>query len=74
MEEELNIAPEDLKEIILQETTDELPEIIELKVLIGTLRQQVQMLFLQILKRAYDAQDIHHKSLRSQETGLFEVI
>ena len=56
-EEELNIAPEDLKESILQETTNELPEIVELKVLIGTLRQQVQMLFPQILKRAYDAQD-----------------
>mgnify|MGYP001428203761 CR=1 FL=1 len=55
--DELSIAPEDLKESIIEEATNEIPEIVELKVLIGTLRQQVQMLFPQILKRAYDAQD-----------------
>ena len=55
--DELSIAPEDLKESIIEEATDEIPEIVELKVLIGTLRQQAQMLFPQILKRAYDAQD-----------------
>ena len=53
----MSIAPEDLKESIIEEATNEIPEIVELKVLIGTLRQQVQMLFPQILKRAYDAQD-----------------
>ena len=53
----MSIAPEDLKESIIEEATNEIPEIVELKVLIGTLRQQAQMLFPQILKRAYDAQD-----------------
>ena len=53
----MSIAPEDLKESIIEEATNEIPEIVELKSTDWNPSSASTNVVSTILKRAYDAQD-----------------